>query len=213
MVSHQLAQILEGQPDRVEALDHAVVQVLADALPLGDDRDALQLGAETRVLHGDSRVAGERLHDPDVVCAEVLRAFLLGHVEVPDRATLHRHGRSEEAVHGWMVWREPRAAIVRHHIVDADGAVLRDDHAKQPVALRERADGAPDLIGHSTRDETLHVAVVADDAQSGVLGAREGTHQVHDQLEQGVQRRLGSERDGLMTIGGQTTSGGVLFAA
>jgi hypothetical protein len=69
---HQLRDVLERQPDRVDALDDAVVQVLADALALVDDREALDLLVQARILDGDRGMAGERLDERLVGCGELL---------------------------------------------------------------------------------------------------------------------------------------------
>ena len=52
---HQLADVLERQADRVQRLDDAVVQVLADALALLEHRQLPQLLVQARVVDGDAR--------------------------------------------------------------------------------------------------------------------------------------------------------------
>ena len=63
ILADELGDVLERQADRVEALDDAVVEVLADALALVDDRQPLDLLVQTRVLDGDAGVDGERLDE------------------------------------------------------------------------------------------------------------------------------------------------------
>ena len=61
IIAQELRDVLEGKADRVDVLDDAVVEVLADALALVDDRQALDLLVQLCVLDGDAGVDGERL--------------------------------------------------------------------------------------------------------------------------------------------------------
>ena len=56
-----LGQVLERERDRVQALDDRVVQVLADALALLDDRQPADLVVQTSVLDGNAGMQGEAL--------------------------------------------------------------------------------------------------------------------------------------------------------
>ena len=83
---HEVRHVLERQADRVEALDDPVVEVLADALALVDDREPLDLLVQPRVLDGDPRVEREHLDEALILLAELGGADLLGQVQVADRA-------------------------------------------------------------------------------------------------------------------------------
>ena len=63
VVAQELRDVLEREPDRVDVLDDAVVEVLADALALVDDRQPLDLLVQAGVLDGDPGVDGERLDE------------------------------------------------------------------------------------------------------------------------------------------------------
>ena len=63
---HQLGQVLQRQPDGVDALDDPVVEILGDPLAFLDDRQALDLLVQPRVLDGDPGVQGEHL-DEDLI--------------------------------------------------------------------------------------------------------------------------------------------------
>ena len=98
------------RPDRVEVLDDAVVEVLADALALVDDRQALDLLVQPGVLDRDPGVDRERLDEPLVVLGELVGARLVGQVEVADGAALDGDRDAEEAVHRRVIRREIRGA-------------------------------------------------------------------------------------------------------
>ena len=192
----ELAHVLEREANGVEALDHAVVQVLADSLAFGHHGHPLELGIQPGVADGDPRVPRERLHDAHVVVGEVLAAVLLGEIEVPDRAALDANGRPEERVHRRMCLREAGATVVGHHVVDADRAVLLDQQSEQAMAARQRSDREPRLIGHPAGDELLDHAVVAERAERGVLGADQRSDEIDDQLEKSLELWLRGEGDG-----------------
>ena len=69
----ELRHVLERQAHGVDALDDAVVEVLADPLALVDDRQPLDLLVEPGVLDRDAGVEGERLDQPLVVLRELAR--------------------------------------------------------------------------------------------------------------------------------------------
>ncbi len=57
----QVRNVLQRQPDGVEVLDDAVVEVLADAVTLVHDGQSLDLLVQPRVLDGDAGMDRERL--------------------------------------------------------------------------------------------------------------------------------------------------------
>ena len=59
--------VLQREADRVQRLDDAVVEVLADALALLEHREVLQLLVQAGVVDRDAGMSGERLHEPLVV--------------------------------------------------------------------------------------------------------------------------------------------------
>ena len=63
VLADQLGHVLERQADGVQALDDAVVQVLADPLALVDDRQPLDLLVQPGVLDGDAGMERERLDE------------------------------------------------------------------------------------------------------------------------------------------------------
>ena len=63
IVAQELRDVLEREADRVDVLDDAVVEVLADAIALVDDRQAPDLLVQVCVLDGDAGVDGECLDE------------------------------------------------------------------------------------------------------------------------------------------------------
>ena len=74
VLAHELRDVLERESDRVDALDDPVVEVAADPLALVDDREALDLLEQSRVLDGDPGVEGEGLDQALVVLRELRTA-------------------------------------------------------------------------------------------------------------------------------------------
>ena len=71
---HQLGHVLERERHGVHALDDAVVEVLADAVPLLDHGDAPDGLVQPGILDRNPGVQGEQLDEPLVVVAELGRA-------------------------------------------------------------------------------------------------------------------------------------------
>ena len=103
LLLHQLGDVLEREPDGVDRLDDPVVEVLADPLALLDDREALDLVVEARVLDRDPGVDREHLDEALVVVGERLVARLVGEVQVADGPALHETGAPRnECITGWL---------------------------------------------------------------------------------------------------------------
>ena len=159
------------------------MEVLADALALVDDRQALDLLVQAGVLDGDRGVASERLDEFLVVRGELGGVALVRQVEIADRSTFHRDGYAQEARHRRVMGREAMAPRVRVDVGDPERSVLLDDQTEESVAAGQRPDLCPCLIGQATGDETLDDAVAVDDAERRVLGADQRTDLVDDDLE------------------------------
>ena len=184
----ELGDVLERQADRVDVLDDAVVEVLADALALVDDRQPLDLLVQAGVLDGDAGVDGERLDEPLVGLGELGGAGLVGQVQVADRAALHGDRHAEEAVHRRVVRREPVASRIDGDVRDAERAVLLDDQAEEAVAARQWADRGPGLAADPGRDEALDDAVRVDGPEGRVARPDEQPDLVDDHLQDIVDR-------------------------
>ena len=196
IVADELRDVLERQPDRVQALDDAVVEILADALPLVDDGQQLGLLVEARVLDRDARVEGEGLDEPLVVLGELVGSQLVGQVEVADRRAVDGDRDAEKAVHVGVVRREAVAPRVGRDVPDPERAVLAHDQAQEAAPARQRTDPGPLLRVDPGRDESLDVAVRADDAQGRIARPDERPNLVDDDLQDVVDRLEAGDRPG-----------------
>ena len=88
VVAHELRDVLEREPDGIDVLDDAVVEVLADALALIDDRQSLDLLVQMGILDRDPGVDGKRLDEALVSLGELGGADLVGEIQVADRVGL-----------------------------------------------------------------------------------------------------------------------------
>ena len=92
----QLRDVLERQRHGVDALDDAVVQLTADAVPLINHREALHLLVEAGVVDGDGGMQGEHLDQGLVIGAELGGILLVGQVQPPDDVAADRGGSPQE---------------------------------------------------------------------------------------------------------------------
>ena len=194
VVPHELGDVLQRQADRVDVLDDPVVQVLADALALVDDRQPLDLLVQSGVLDGDPGVDGERLDQALVTLGELGRVGLVGEVQVADRSTLHRDGHAQEAVHRRVVRRESVAPRIDRDVRDPERAVLPDDQAQEAMATRQRADAGTGLRVDTGGDESFDDATGVDDPRGGIPGPDEGSDLIDDDLQGGVDRGQAGDR-------------------
>ena len=119
-----LGHVLERQPDRVQRLDDAVVQVATDALAFLEERHPGESVMQSRGVDGHRCLPCERLHQPLVGHGEPRRSDLVREVQVADRPAGQHHGHAQEGVHRRMARREAVAARVAHHVVDAQALLL-----------------------------------------------------------------------------------------
>lgn len=104
---HKLSfDVLEGQPDGIDRLDHAVVKIHADALTFLNDAQRLHGLVQARVFNGDAGMRGEQLDDQLIFDAELVGRQFVGEVEVAQAPVLATNGHAQEAGHLGMVGRE-----------------------------------------------------------------------------------------------------------
>ena len=154
----QLGHVLERQPDGVDALDDPVVEVLADALALVDDRRAAgpARGAgrsRSRCPHGRAKVSTSAWSSSENSSAPAL--FV--RYRLPTERPLTVTGHAEEAVHRRVVRREPVAPRIDGDVRDPEGAVLPDDQAEEAVTAWQVARSLARVSRSMPRgDEALH---------------------------------------------------------
>ena len=202
VVAHELRDVLERQADRVDALDDAVVQVLADALALVDDGQPLDLLVQPGVLDRDPGVDGERLDERWSSSENSAAPALSVRYRLPTDRPLTRDRDAQEAVHRRVVRREAVAPRVDRDVRDPERAVLADDQAEQAVAARQRPDPRP---GSSRRcPDVMNRSMTpsgVDDPERGVARPDQRPDLVDDDLQDvvdGLERRRspGSRRRG-----------------
>jgi len=109
VAGHEVRDVLEREPDRIDALDDPVVEVATDPEALVDDRQLLNALVKPGVLDRDAGVDREHLDELLVLRRELARSDLLGQVEVADRPSRDPNRNAEERIHRRMVRREPVA--------------------------------------------------------------------------------------------------------
>jgi FtsP/CotA-like multicopper oxidase with cupredoxin domain len=203
IVLHQLWDVLEGEPDRVDALDDPVVEVAADAQPLIDHRELLDALVEPGILNGDPGMDSEHLDELLVAGAELVGVLLFGEIEVADRPPGEANRDPQERVHRWMVGREAVGVRVGPDVGNPERDTLPDDRAEKAVAAWQRSDPGPLLRRYAARDEPLDPAAGVDDAEGGVLGLDELSHAVDHELQDAVEIQLAGDRPGRLVEGSE----------
>ena len=183
VVPHELGDVLERKANGIDVLDDAVMEVLADALALVDDRQPLDLLVQPGVLDGDPSMDRERLDKALVGLGELSGAHLVGQIQVADRAAFHVDRHAKEAVHGRVIRREPMPPRIDGDVRDAEGAVFLDDQTEEAVAAREWADRGSGLAAHPGGDEGLDHAMSMDGPEGRIVRPHEQPDLVDDDLQ------------------------------
>ena len=132
---------------------------------------ALPLVVEAGVLDRDARRDRERTDELLVDLGELVRALLLGQVEVAEHLVAHADRDAQERGHRRVVGREAEGVGVRGEVREPQRPGIADEQAEDAVALGLVPDPRALLVVDADGDE-LHeaVAILADDAERAVPG-------------------------------------------
>ena len=100
---------LQRQPDGEQALDHRVVEVPGDPVPVLRQGPVAHQAVQARVLDGDAGGHGEGVDELLVVLGELRGRLLVGQVENPVHLAVHPDRDAEKRDHLGMVRGEPEA--------------------------------------------------------------------------------------------------------
>ena len=123
-----------------KALDHGVVQVPGNPVPVLIDRHLSDLAMEASVLDGDPRRQGESRDQGLVVAGELGPADLVSQIEVAVDLVAHLDGHTQKRGHGGVIGWEAVALVVRAHGAQPKRAGIIDQHAQHPSPRRPSAD-------------------------------------------------------------------------
>jgi hypothetical protein len=144
---------LEGQAGGEQPLDHRVVEVPGDPLPVFEEGQFPQAAVEPGVLDGHAGRSGQGDDQFFVDVAEHLGRLLVGEVEVPEHLVPHQDGDAQEGVHRRVVGREPEAVGMLGQVGEPQRLGLDDEQAEDAVALGQIADGGVGLAVEADGDE------------------------------------------------------------
>ena len=192
----QLRDVLERQADGVDGLDDPVVEVLADALPLLDDRHTLHLVVEAGIVDGDAGVDGEHLDQALIRLGERLSVLLVRQVEIAHGAAVDDERRPQERRHLRVMGREPVVGRVGCDIGGPDRSSLADDEAEEAVTPGDGTDLGPTLRVDPAGDEPLNAAPAVRQPQRREPGPDQLPHAIDDQAQHPVDVQLGRDRTG-----------------
>ena len=151
---------LERQARREETLNHRVVEIAGDALPVLYERELLQARVEPGVLDGYSGGASEG-HDQLLIdVGEHLGGRLLGQVQVAEHLVAEADRHAEERVHRRVVRREAIAVGMLAEIGEPQRLGIDNEQTQDAMTLRQ------------VSDRTMRVIVDANGDELGEEGAR-----------------------------------------
>ena len=105
-VLDQLGHALQAEANGEEVLDHRVVQVAGNALPVFDNRHPPQPILEASGSDCGPGDPAQRLDQYHILVGEP--ALLVGEVEIAEGSVANGHRDAEEGLHRWMVRWESR---------------------------------------------------------------------------------------------------------
>jgi hypothetical protein len=134
-------------------LDHAVVQIHADALALFEHAQLLHLLVQARVFNRDCGVRREQFDQVLVLGAELLGAALVGQVQVADGAALVDQRHAQETGHGRWCGGNPTERGVLVQVAQAQAVAVFQQDAEQAQSARVVPDARFGLGRHARGDE------------------------------------------------------------
>ena len=191
---HQACRPLQRQPDRKQALNHGIVQVPGDPVPVLGRRTITHEPVEAGVLNGDARGHGERDHQLLVVLGELVCGLLVGQVEVPVDLTVDSDGNPQERGHGGVIRGRPEAVRAIGRVGQPERLVVHDESAEHAPPGGACFDGLLLLVGEANRDELVECPpVLGQDAERPVSGVDEIARLFDDPSEHHRQMQLAVE--------------------
>ena len=185
---------LQRQPDGEEALDHRVVQVAGDPVPVLGERPVAHQAVQPRVLDGDARGHGQGQDQLLVVLGELRCGLLVGQVEDPVDLAVHPDRDTEEGRHGRVVGRESEALRAGGDVGQAERLVLRHQRAQDAASRGAGADGPLLLVAQADGQELVQgPSVLGQDTECPVLGVHQVASLLADPPEHHRQVELGIE--------------------
>ena len=192
---HEAGGALEREAGGEEPLDHGVVEVLGDALPVLQDDQFGQAGVEAGVLDGHRRRPGQRHRQLLVNVAEGLGTLLVGQVQVPEDLLAHDDRHAEERPHRGGVGREPVAVGMLPEIGEPQRLRFEDQQTEDPMAPREIADGPVGLVVEAGGDELDEAGPrLVEEAERAIASVHQVGGGVDDALQHCLQVEVGADR-------------------
>ncbi len=187
---------LQRQTYGEEPLDHRVVQVAGDPVPVLGERPVAHQAVQARVLDGDARGHGEGQDQLLVVIGELRGGLLVGHVEDPVDLAVHPDRDTEEGRHSRVVCGESEALRAGGDIGQAKRLVLRHQSAKDAASRGAGADGPLPLGAQADGQELVQsLSVLGQDTQCPVPGVHQVASLLADPPEHHRQIELGIENE------------------
>ena len=149
-----------------------------------------KLLVEAGIFDGHGRLPGERDGKLLVLFAELFGPLLLREIQVAEHAPPRDDGHAEERPHCRMVRGEPVGAGIRGEIAEPQRPPLLHGDTQDPAARRQRPHARPLLRIQSGRHEAVQRPRRIQRPEGAITRLEEAAGDLHDPLEDGVQRTL-----------------------
>ena len=146
---------------------------------------------QPRVLDRDCGLCSQKLCQLLVLLGEVGAARLLRQVQVPVRHPAKENGHPQEALHGWVVGREPDRARVVAELGQPQGLRFSNENAENAPSSWKIPDCSVCFRRDAGRQETLEAVTRAvDHSQCRVPSAGQLRSRLDQLLEKRIEREL-----------------------
>ena len=191
------AQQFQVHANRVERLDHAVVQFHADAVAFFQQGDPALVLAQFHPGDGERGIARNRLDQPLILLVERLPIDAIRQVQHPKQVIAGQDRHAEEALHVRVVRRKADRAWVVLHSFQPDWFALLHDRAEQAAPMRQMPDHVGGVRFHARELEVFQPAAPIWDAERGITRADQFARGVGEAFQHFAERvRAGGIDDG-----------------
>ena len=187
---------LEVHADGVDTLDHPVVEVTSDPVPIvehGHHEDAV---VQAVVLDGKSRREGQRLGEGLVFIGKGRFALLVRQVEVAVDLVAHPHRDTEERRHGRVIGRKTITAGVFLEVGEPEGSWFRDEQTEDAAPDRPIADLRLFFVAQPDGEELLEAGPGGiEHPEGGIAGSDQRPGLLDQVAEQIGQLDVGGDHE------------------
>ena len=170
------ARARKAHADRVDPLDHAVVKIPGNSVPVIEDAERPHSIVQAIVLNCNPSGQRERLRQRLVLVTESFGTDLVGQIEVAVDLVSNLERDPEKGSHRWMILGKPVAVGVLADSIQTQRHGIGDQEPEDAATGRPSADGAFLLLFQAHGQELFETgAPFVEHAESAVAGVDQRT--------------------------------------